>query len=387
MKINTCPNNLYNRSYNQNKIGFKMQKTYLITDFDGTLKPDDMNSVYEKYRYFQSISNFQHELCSKLKIIITTGRNKSSCNTIENEMDYVNKGIDIFVRREYRRNNIPMHFLQPTHHADFIRRLCYPNVSSIITENGEKKYNIIDNKLVYSQRYEEKKNKFLKERYQIELKEIEDIIKEVIKNEPFFSNEIQYSKHFPSTLSIKCLNNEPYYYKYIAWQINTELTKKNKSFEMFHNRNNNSILIKLKRNGQCIAKDCYVAMKLEKAKKNNDLIIVAGNDVNDIEMLNIFSYVNLPDNCKIPQNHQEAENLLRLYPEIKEEIEQLPLHIIVVGNTLEDTKYKSLFDFFKVNFYKQYTFAFDTLTSSFNHYLNAIKNARNSYFQKLDYRH
>lgn len=387
MKINTCPNNLYNRSYNQNKIGFKMQKTYLITDFDGTLKPDNMDSVYQQFRYFLSISRFQNDLRSKLKIIITTGRNKSSCTTIENEMDYVNEGNDIINRIEYNRKKIPIHFPQPSHYSDFVRRFYYPNVSSIITENGEKKYNIIDNKLVYSQRYEEKKNKFLQERYQIELKEIEDIIKGVIKNEPFFSNEIQYSKHFPSTLSIKCLNDDPYYYKYIAGQLNKELTKKNKPFEIFHNRKNNSILIKLKRNGQIIAKDCYVAMKLEKAKKNNDLIIVAGNDVNDIEMLNIFSYVNLPDNCTIPQNPQEAKNLLRLYPEIKEEIEQLPLHIIVVGNTLEYTKYASLLYFFKVHFYKQYTFALDTITTNFNHYLNAIKNARNSYFQKLDYRH
>ena len=99
-------------------------------------------------------------------------------------------------------------------------------------------------------------------------------------------------------------------------------------------------------------------MKLEKAKQNNDLVIVAGNGVNDKEMLNIFSYVNLPQNYKIPSNYEEAQLLLTNHPEIKKQIDKLPLRIIVVGDLIQNSSRdsESLMDFFQSNFSEQYKF-------------------------------
>ena len=148
MKVSNGWNNTYNNKINQNKLNFKGGKTYLITDFDGTLKTESMFNSYNLYNYFYSIRQFQNALSNKLKIIISTGRNKYWCKeAINEEMDYKKRDISPKIRKKY-----------------------YPNVSSIIANNGEKKYKIIDNELTYNENYEIKKIEFLKKRFQIDLK-------------------------------------------------------------------------------------------------------------------------------------------------------------------------------------------------------------------------
>ncbi len=361
MKVSNGWNNTYNKKINQNKLNFKGGKTYLITDFDGTLKTESMFNSYNLYKYFYSIRQFQNALSNKLKIIISTGRNKYWCKeAINEEMDYKKRDISPEIRKKY-----------------------YPNVSSIIANNGEKKYKIIDNELTYSENYEIKKIKFLKKRFQIDLKKMGLIIKQTIEKNNL-SNNVKYNKHFPLKLSFKFDKIDKTQYISIINQLYDELGLLDTSFDIYADKEENEVFVKLKRNCQSLAKDTDAIMKLEKAKQNNDLVIVAGNGVNDKEMLNIFSYVNLPQNYKIPSNYEEAQLLLTNHPEIKKQIDKLPLRIIVVGDLIQNSSRdsESLMDFFQSNFSEQYKFIPNTENYQSNYYLKAIKSSINSHLVK-----
>ncbi len=382
MRVNSSRNNIYNVK-NQNPPSFKSGKTYLITDFDGTLKPDIKrnNTFFQGFKYFSAIRKFQDALSGKLKIIITTGRSQEGCNEIKDEMDYVNSHITDTMQK-YLKINL-MNSVNMTYN---LKKNLYPYISSIITDNGEEKYKIvedgIDYHLEYSQKYDKKKRNFLKQKYQIDLNEIGNSIKQKINQFPVLSQKIKYSQHFPSNFIINLDDSiSSNLSDRLTDSLKKELIRKNVSFNISQNRFNNSKLVKFKRNGQKFSKDLYPLMKIEKAKQNNDLVIVAGNDVNDIEMLNIFSYVSLPKNVKIPSNYEEAQLLLTNHPEKIEEIAKLPLRIIVVGDLKQKLKekHKSLMEFFEINFPEQYIFTPETITHDNHNYLKAIKSSILSY--------
>lgn len=381
MRVNNSRNNIYNVK-NQSQPSFKRGKTYLITDFDGTLKPTvffETKDLIPCFKYFNSIRTLQSSLENKLKIIISTGRPKKFCNEIEEEMDYVENNIKHAWQKYLKSSNIP------TLEYNFKKKL-YPNVSSIITDNGEKKYKIvedgIDYHLEYSQNYGKKKKNFLQEHYQIDLHELGNAIKQKISKFSVLAKKIKYNKHFPDTLAFKLDKNiSPNMNECIMDLVKKELTKQNISFNFASSTIENTKLVRLNRNGQKFAKDLYPLMKIEKAKRNNDLIIVAGNDINDIEMLNIFSYINLPQNVKIPSNREEAQLLLYNYPEKIDEIFNLPLRLIVVGNLIQKSNKnnRSLMEFFAENFPEQYKFVPETTSHEDNNYLKAIQSSIISY--------
>ena len=358
MRVDNRRKYIYNDLINKNNMSFKSGKVYLITDFDGTLKTKSILNPYNLHKYFYAIRQFQNALSSKLKIIISTGRNKYwSKKAINEEMDYKDRNISPTIRKKY-----------------------YPNISSIISNNGEKKYKVVDSELIYSKKYEIKKIEFLKKHFQIDLKKIEFIIKQTIEKNNL-SNNIKYNKHFPSKLSFKFDKIDITQYMSIINEIYKKLSLLDTGFNMYADKKQNEVFIKLKRNRQNLAKDTYAIMKLAKAKKNKDLVIVAGNDDNDKEMLNIFSYVNLPPNYKIPSNKEEAQLLITQYPEIKNQIDQLPLRIIVVGDLIQNSSSdsESLMNFFQSNFSEQYKFIPNTENYQSNYYLKAIKSSINSY--------
>lgn len=86
-----------------------------------------------------------------------------------------------------------------------------------------------------------------------------------------------------------------------------------------------------------------VKKQLKLAKENDDFIIAAGNEYNDKEMLNIFSYVELPKNTKIPVRKEDISPLLEQHPSVKKEIEELPLKIIFFKADNEHSKYNEAF--------------------------------------------
>ena len=210
MRIDNSRKYTYNNPISKNKMSFKSGKTYLITDFDGTLKPESMINSYALYKYFYMIRQFQNALNNKLKIIISTGRNKYWCKeAVNEEMDYKERYISPTIRKKY-----------------------YPNVSSIISNNGEKKYKIVDSELIYSKKYEIKKIELLKKQFQIDLKKFESIIKQTIEKNNL-SNNIRYNKHFPLKLSFTLDNIDKKQYISIINQLYDELSLLDTSFDIY----------------------------------------------------------------------------------------------------------------------------------------------------------
>lgn len=101
--------------------------------------------------------------------------------------------------------------------------------------------------------------------------------------------------------------------------------------------------LKEKKTGQEVAKDLDVVISLKEAKENNDLVIVSGDGTNDRSFLNIYSYIELPKGTKIPQTAKESESLLASMPDIKKQISDLPVKIIIMeGDCSKEEYYKYL---------------------------------------------
>ena len=91
--------------------------------------------------------------------------------------------------------------------------------------------------------------------------------------------------------------------------------------------------------GQEVAKDLDVIMAIKEAKEKDDLVIVSGDGPNDRSFLNIYSYIELPKGTKIPKTVEESENLLKSMPDIKKQISDLPLKIIIMEGVCSKEEY------------------------------------------------
>lgn len=153
-----------------------------------------------------------------------------------------------------------------------------------------------------------------------------------------------------------------------------------------------------KQTGQDVAKDLDAYIALKEAKEKDDLVIVSGDGTNDRSFLNIYSYVDLPKDTKIPQTIQASENLLKTMPEIKKQISELPLKIIIMeGDCSKEEYFKHLTKTFPTK-YKTGKQAvkigenplFDNVEKSIEEYktvnkkyANAIKKQQSSLFKKI----
>ena len=155
-------------------------------------------------------------------------------------------------------------------------------------------------------------------------------------------------------------------------------SKYNKQREEFHLKKNKKNL------GQKIKKDLDAMIEVKKAKKNNDLVIVAGDGNNDKSFLNIFTYIKLPKGMKIPQDIENAKKMLK-NNDVKKQIDDLPLKILTVeGDITNDKYYKYLVETFpnKYKHVKQETIS--NKNSLFNSIKECIENYKNEnkYFKK-----
>ena len=146
-----------------------------------------------------------------------------------------------------------------------------------------------------------------------------------------------------------------------------------------YNNQRQKVLLKKnqKKLGQKVNKALDAIIEVKKAKKNNDLVIVAGDGDNDKSFLNIFTYIKLPKDILIPQNIENAKKLL-VNKDIKKQIDNLPLKILTVeGDITNDKYYKYLAESFpnKYKYVKQDTKSGEN--SLFNSIKECIKNYKN----------
>ena len=158
----------------------------------------------------------------------------------------------------------------------------------------------------------------------------------------------------------------------------------NKQREAFYLKKNKKNL------GQKIKKALDSMIEVKKAKRNNDLVIVAGDGDNDKSFLNIFTYIKLPKGMTIPQDIENAKKILS-NKDIKKQIDELPLKILTVeGDITNDKYYKYLMETFpnKYKYVKQDTKSgenslFQTIKDCIENYKHENKEFKKSLNKKL----
>lgn len=82
--------------------------------------------------------------------------------------------------------------------------------------------------------------------------------------------------------------------------------------------------------GEVLSKAYDPNLQIQKAKKEGDLVIVAGDGKNDLEMLNPLSYISKKTKNLDISDPQRVKEFLDKQPDLKEKIKKLPLISIIV---------------------------------------------------------
>lgn len=318
----------------QNKnINFTAGKTVLYTDFDGTLLPQSLYDAYNKNdnqkkvairslnKYFSEIRNFADDKKNDLEIVITTGRD-------------LNKNTDEGFNTTYKK---------------FIKdKINLPKFKEIITSDGGEAYSFMQDGKINPKAKKSKTNliknltgwdfnlvtEALDKASQKLQVNYEFIIKRGIYKFLLQISDKTKNKEFCDEFKNLINNNMQYGINICDFDYNEYSIKQGiQLYTMF--------------NEHKIDKSFDIKLALKKAIKNNDLIIVAGNDSNDKEMLNIFNYMQNPSKKQVPTRAEDITQ--EFFNKIKSEIEPLPIKILFIKpSKTENSQSKlSLYEFIK----------------------------------------
>lgn len=384
----------------------------IFTDFDGTLNPSSRR--IDKQSHFQAVEAMKRQSEGLLELNITTGRIEKAAEMIitdvgdrESEIpaEFVKNGlIDNIIACDggftFKVDNEGMRLV----YNDEMNQ----ETSSFIEEKSNytkaEVEKIIDSKsretLKETKKYYDSKNqRFIltyKTKAASELAKIvidyklkskgikaKTTLGNVTDTQSYFKGHVrnQYLKQGISTASLQAYFNKYFYIK--------PLTEE----EVFDNVNlaqeENVLQIIPDVRDFTTNKHIQVMQGIEQAKKEGGLVIAMGNDVNDFTMLNPLTYV-LPAGMKLPDNEKDACKLLRENPQLKDDIEALPLRLSLIGKDMQYNRpemYK-MFKFFAQTFPDQFI-----MTDEYNYdnydndyYTNVVKKSIYSYGMKnLDF--
>lgn len=327
MKIsNIITNNIYRQS-------FKAGVTSLYSDYDGTFMPYSREQICGEdlapsspevdifNKMYFSLKQLFNTDKDKFNFIITTGRNRDSYSEISNKI------------KEHPYLNI----LHPT---------------KLITRDGAGVYKLQDSEEFVYENIKQNFPKWDKKQIQTDVKEFlskDQGIKCCSDFKAFMNNAD--NKNYTSCFISECdqddaveilftniennSNKENEIKNYLESKNNKISSYTHKVNLNYENKSINAVEVVLRpycNNNQPLSK---VKQIREDIKNNiqtnsNDLVVVAGNEFNDVTMLNPLNYldlvgVNLPENASY-------EALLR-EPSVIEGLKKLPLKIILVGNS------------------------------------------------------
>lgn len=384
----------------------------IFTDFDGTLNPSSRK--IDKQSHFKAVEAMKRESEGLLELNITTGR-------IEKAAEMIIRGVG------NRESEIPAEFVRNGLIDNIIAcdggfafkvdneemRLVYNDemnqeTSSFIEEKSNytkaEVENIIDSKsretLKETKKYYDSKNQRFILTYKTEAASInaknsiegelqargikaKTTLGNVTDTQSYFKGHArnQYLKQGISTASLQAYFNK---YLYIKPLTEEEIFDK---VNLAQEENVLQIIPDVR--DFTTNKHIQVMQGIEQAKKEGGLVIAMGNDVNDFTMLNPLTYV-LPAGMKLPDNEKDACKLLRENPQLKDDIEALPLRLSLIGKDMQYNRpemYK-MFKFFAQEFPDQFI-----MTDEYNYdnhdndyYTNVVKKSIYSYGMKnLDF--
>ncbi len=277
-------------------INFRAKNVTLYSDFDGTFL-----QTYSDGDYYRAFDDFRSERNGKFNMFITTGRS----------LDSKSKGF-LF---EYDR-------LRAQH-------TYFPKIDGVVTAEGGDVFLMtskgdIDTKPVMDKRLAvEEQTRWNIDRVQKGMQEIAERLQATFK--------IDNKKGFHRT---RLFVPEDQDINVVRDEINKFLTDNNINAETKIKTKDGNSYIKIAPhiNGRRLHKDFDVKQALKAAIKENDFVIVAGNAMNDREMLNLFNYIGEP---RIDEVRKISTQGL---PDMIEAIRKLPIGVVFVNGSATDNK-------------------------------------------------
>ena len=329
---------------------FSAGKTLLLTDFDGTYMPlkhidvcKDQNQVDKKFFYstFDPLRKYKLNKGDKFEINITSGRNlyewlyfveklnkKGLKMPLPSKMTASN-GADTF---ELSKNHTYIPAIDVQDKKDLIKKLTNGwddkiriDLKKILKNNG---YKIVEAPINSSEKEYGKdfsiqkffppnsKDKFVSFRKDDNLHLSLMFNKQNVTTPQEFETLEKIVADYMSSKNIKHKQVGFYHGSYTDGYPVIRLIPK---------VNEKEVLTKL----------FDAKLILEKMKKNNDLLIVAGDDVNDREILNPLNYLNLPADVDT-LNIKQVKNYFDKNPEKLKELKNLPLVSLVFMDSPEN---------------------------------------------------
>lgn len=338
---------------NDTKLIFKAGKTKFYTDFDGTYFPFPQNAITSKKEpYYSLLKNmyslfygFKKNAKEKFNTIITTGRSKIELKTAKN--DIISAGID-FPAIEYF---ILRDGLDKSKDIDNKAETSLPNDLNKIKNDIECIVKSIDRNIVI---LFPTTNKSIQNDY---LNSFESLHGKLPNhhNNRYISivmedNGIIELMFAPNINTKEYLDRLTNYINTNELQYEVDLLENDKNFWVPSQNNNNEkkewqpanvIILTPIKQGKAPNKleEPKNAVKEIIQRQTNDLVIVAGNDSNDEEMLNPLNYLDIL-NIDIDKSASIEDTLQR--NEVLEGIKKLPFISIVVGNSQSLNKIRQI---------------------------------------------
>lgn len=333
---------MYINSANGFSLNFGKGKTTLFSDFDGTYMPFHHKDIFknqdninreEFYDTFDNLRKFMAKKSDKFELNITSGRNFYEWKAFVDKLESMglktplpkkmiaSNGADVFIR---------------THADNYI----YDNDS-----DKEEDIKILScwNKNIRK----DLMNSFEQEGYAI----IEPYIN---SSENEYDKELTVQKFFPQddTTKFASFRKDDALHLNILFNKTTseeEFNNINTKLKNYFNAKNINVKIKpdyegkysggypvfnivpLIEENQELTKMYDVNKELERAKEENDIVIVAGDGKNDKEMLNPLNYLNLPKNINT-YDTDEVKCYLDTHLDKKAQLRLLPFAGIVIAD-------------------------------------------------------
>ena len=351
-----------------NKLNFTAGKSTLFTDFDGTFLPQPLNDVYSGStaeakeeaanfnKYFSQIQEFADKKKGNFDIIITTGR----------RLDWHQKSGFLPFFRELQDFGIK-----------------FPTIRSVITTEGGDIHDFLPDGSVNPIPNKAKADLVTQmsgwDNSKIKLA-LDEAAKETQTSYSFVNPKGSYA------LSIK-LDDETkvdMFYKKLKDSLGQDINYRAKITEVkdyygdFSYVSSKGIKLEPKVDEHSLHKDFDVKIALQKAIREDDFIIVAGDASNDKEMLNIFRYVD--DIKNVPKT---ASDITQEYVStIKDKIDNLPLKILFIRPNADDARKQELYEFvqkLQQLFPEKVQIVEQTFPGNRNNFLEAIENAINNH--------
>lgn len=285
----------------QNNLAFKSKDVVLYSDFDGTfLQPGAINNDY-----FQAFDEFRRERDGKFKIFITTGRRLQD--------GFGHGFLDAY--ENLKSQNLDL-----------------PKLEGVITAGGGDMFCFKQNGEIDSTPHAGKRA-LVKTKTGWDVDFVLENLRNIAQNLKT-GLDTSYSRGFHRlALSL----DEPMLLEEFADEA-----------ERFFEQNQISAQAKVREiaplkegvkiaplfMGHRIHKDFDIFAALEKAQRENDFIVVAGNETNDKELLNLFNYIGERkiNSCeKIPKSGLEG---------LVERINKLPIGVVFVDSPVSEVSSK-----------------------------------------------